>query len=280
MTHDRARIALAASILAFYTCIPILATAQEIDEIDRRTRTPPPPEKYKVSNNELLNIGIAFGSMRAFPNKCYGNVSISDEFLNRFKARGFSLETLCLAIQSPWVQYHPETGKPLPVTERFLLGIPDCFRNGKPFLDCKFNYEHTSGLKVSNAGRQVHVDALKIDAAVRRVIASGRYATECTCKDIRWNGAVTLGGHCRVDAAPTCLEQMSRGEYRAGSLVEEIRGYNFENVPTKGFTAYGEFDIAPRLAGGYAYKIGSPEGDDETPYVVLPPGKRIGIGVQ
>jgi hypothetical protein len=73
---------------------------------------------------------------------------------------------------------------------------------------------------------------------------------------------------------------MSRQKYRIGSLVAETNGYSFENVLTKGATDYGDFDISPRLMRGYAYRIGSPEGDDDTPYVALPPGRRIGIGVQ
>jgi hypothetical protein len=73
---------------------------------------------------------------------------------------------------------------------------------------------------------------------------------------------------------------MSQRQYRADSLVPEIDGVAFEGVPTKGLTDYGDFDISPRLPRGYAYRIGSPEGDDDTPYVDLPQGQRIGIGVQ
>jgi hypothetical protein len=282
MTHYRVRTVLAAFIVALVPWSRDPAAAQS--NIDRSAPSPPPSEKYKVSDRDLLNIGIAFGAMPDFPNKCYGNVSISNKFLDRFKARGFSLETLCLAITSPWVQYHPETGKPLPVSEDFLLVVPDCFKNGAPFLDCKFNYDHSSGLRLTNAGREeVYSRAVKVDAAVRKVIASGRYTTQCSCEKLRWSDNQNrhlLGAYCRVDVAPACIEQMSRREYRTGSLVEEIEGFAFEDVPTKGFTDYGGFDISPRLARGYAYRIGSPEGDDDTPYVALPPGKRIGIGTQ
>src|SRR5260221_3025244 len=150
MTHNRVRTVLGAFIVAFFLCSPIPATAQGGDDLDRFAPGPPPAEKYEVSNNDLRNIGVAFGSMPAFPNKCYGNVSISNEFLNRFKARGFSLEALYLAITSPWVQYHPESGKPLPVSKDFLLTVPDCFRNDTPFLDCAFNYDHTIVCKLTD----------------------------------------------------------------------------------------------------------------------------------
>jgi hypothetical protein len=283
MARNRARIVLAALILAFVPCGTVSAPATAQD-IDRSAPRPPPPQKYKVSDEDLRNIGLAHGEMPAFPHKCYGNVSISNEFLSRFQARGFSLEALCLAIMSPWVQYHPETGKPLPVSKDFLFVVPDCFRNGMPFLDCKFNYEHTSGLKFTDAARQhVHERAVDVDAAVRKIIASGKYATECACEIIQSNIKrirFGLGASCRVDAAPACIEQMSRSEFRTGALVLEVQGYAFEGVPTKGATDYGGFDISPRLARGYAYRIGSPEGDDDTPYLALPPGRKIDVGTE
>jgi hypothetical protein len=283
MAHNRIRVVLAACILALVPCsaVPIPGIAQEID---RSAPRPAPPQRLKVSDDELRSIGVAQGAMPAFPNKCYGNVSISNEFLARFRARGFSLEAVCLAITSPWVGYHPETGKPLPVSKSFLFVVPDCFKNGQPFLDCKFNHEHASGLKLTDAEReQVHTRAVEVDAAVRRIIASGRFRNQCACDSLRWQGSelrIAAGAACRVDAAPACLEQMSGRRIRTGTLVFETEGYAFEGVPTKGLTDYGGFDILPRLARGYAYRIGSPEGDDDTPYVTLPPGRKIEVGTQ
>jgi hypothetical protein len=281
MSHIRARVALAALALALVAGGSVAASAQRFD---RSAPKPQPPLKYNIADNALQRIGIAHGAMPAFPNKCYGDVSVSNEFLDSFRSKGFSLEALCLAIASPWVQYHPETGKPLTVTKDFLLEVPECFKNGAPFLDCKFNFDYSSGLKSTDQERQsIHVRAMAVDAAVRRVIAGGRWATQCRCEDLRWDRKATkvlFGAACRVDLAPACLEQMSQRQYRADSLVTEIDGIAFEGVPTKGLTDYGDFDISPRLARGYAYRIGSPEGDDDTPYVDLPPGQRIGIGVQ
>jgi hypothetical protein len=283
MAHNRIRIVLAACILAFVCCGGVSApsTAQEFD---RSAPRPAPAQKYKLSDDELRSMGVARGDVPAFPNKCYGSVSISNEFLAPFRARGFSLEAVCLAITSPWVQYNPETGKPLPVSKDFLFVVPDCFKSGTPFLDCEFNHDHASGLKRTDAGRQgVHTRAVEVDAAVRRIIASGRFGNQCACDSLRWQGSqlrIAAGAACRVDAAPACLEQMSGRQIRTGSLVFETEGIAFENVPTKGLTDYGGFDILPRLARGYAYRIGSPEGDDDTPYVTLPPGRKIEVGTQ
>ncbi len=281
MSRSRATIVLVAFALALAAAAIVPATAQRVD---RTGPKPPPPAKYKISDGVLRRSGIAHGAMPAFPNKCYDDVSISDELLASFRTRGFSTEAACLAITSPWVQYHPETGKPLRVTEDFLLDVPECFKNGTPFLDCRFVFDHSSGLRLAGSEPQkTHARAAAVDAAVRGLVAGGRYASVCRCEDLRWDRARTrfsAAGACRIDTAPACLEQMSGRTYRAGALVTEIDGIAFDGVPTKGFTDYGGFDISPRLARGYAYRIGSPEGDDDTPYAELPPGQLITIGVQ
>jgi hypothetical protein len=276
---------LAALALWFVADCDVPASAQRMERGNRPARQAA-PTKYRIAAADLQRIGIARGAMPAFPNKCYGDVSVSSEFFDQFRAKGFSLEALCLAITSPWVQYNPETGRPLAVTKEFLLEVPACFKNGMPFLDCRFNFDHSGGQPLSPEQQQkTHARAVEVDAAVRRIIASGRYTTPCRCEDMKWSAGyrdVTIAprAYCKVDVAPACLEQMSRRAIIAGSLVTEVTGFGFEGVPTKGFTDYGEFEISSRLPRGYAYRIGSPEGDDDTPFVDLPPGQRIGIGVQ
>jgi hypothetical protein len=282
MTCNRASIVLAILAVTFVATATVAAETQRPDDpIDRSSPPPPSPKRYKMSDSILQRIGIARGSIQAFPNKCYGDVSVSNEFLDRFRSRGFSLEALCLAIVSPWVQYSPETGQPLTVSEEFLLEVPGCFKNGVPFLDCKVSFDHSSGLKwTTKAQHEIRARAAAVDLAVRRVISGGRYATQCGCEDVRWDRiqeTLSPGASCRIDAAPACLERMTRQKYRTGSLVPEINGFGFEGV---GGTDYGNFDISPRLPRGYAYQIGHPEGDDDTPYADLPPGQRISIGVQ
>jgi hypothetical protein len=256
---------------------PAIGQAQRSDDDSSRWSRLPPPKKYKVSDEYLHSIGLAFGDMPAFPNKCYGDLSISDAFFTPFKARGFSLQALCLAITSPWITYDPETGKPLTVVSQgYLLQVPDCFRNGTPFLDCKMNFDTTGGTAPEARER-----ALQVDAAVRKIIANGGYASECSCDDVRWLkdfNKFSFRRACRVDSAPVCMERMSHGKVRSGSFVFEEDGYSFENVPTKGATDYGGFDISPQFSRGYVYRIGSPEGDDDQPYQDLPPGRKIAIG--
>jgi hypothetical protein len=77
-------------------------------------------------------------------------LAVSEFMLKHFEERGFSLRTLCLALQST-LRYGPGTGKQLPtavaarrsrsanslepIGSEILLNVPDRFRNGKPDID-------------------------------------------------------------------------------------------------------------------------------------------------
>jgi hypothetical protein len=246
---------------------------------------PRAPAKYRISDVELWRNGIAHGAMAAFPNRCYRDVSISENFVDSFRSRGFSLQALCLAITSPWIQYHVETRKPLMSTMDFLLEVPECFKNGTPFRDCRFTFD-IFGMRLTDKDQQrFRTLAGTVDDAVQRDLLNGRYKTQCRCEDMQWDASLKMVkfaslAYCRVDVAPPCLEQMSRGAYRAGSLVEEVTGEKFDAVPREGAIYYGAFDISPRLPRGYAYRLHAPEGDDDSPYPDFPAGQRIRIGVQ
>jgi hypothetical protein len=84
-----------------------------------------------TSPQELAEFGIEIqgagevdgqGAIGPFPNKCYDlngssvgyrPITISNALLARYKAKGFTRETLCLALVSQ-ARYDPETGKRLP----------------------------------------------------------------------------------------------------------------------------------------------------------------------
>ncbi len=71
----------------------------------------------------LHRLGIG-GDLRPLKNKCYHygeasyRVSLSDDFLARYQAKGFTLESLCLALISE-ARFDPETGQRLPTYIRF-----------------------------------------------------------------------------------------------------------------------------------------------------------------
>ena len=148
-------------------------------------------------------------------------ISVSEEFLARYKAKGFSRESLCMGLASS-IKFDPETGKRLPtyrfrddkvidaalakldpanmpaeelasfvpdyftsredlaaglanarskqftgmtndqieilmqsddsyISDELPLKVPDCFKNGTPYLDCNWRYGLITGKKLSAA---------------------------------------------------------------------------------------------------------------------------------
>ncbi|TAU59251.1 hypothetical protein ELI13_38065 [Rhizobium ruizarguesonis] len=141
-----------------------------------------PVPKIILSAQELRSLGIAVHSQGAeeLPHGCRdsGNpdLSVSDEMLRHFKARGFSLESLCLGLSS-WVLFDPETGRTIPrvAFSRDLeipLNLPDCFKNAVPFLDCDNRWVHWEHYEFTEQERKDNLDhEKKVDEMVRNYIA-------------------------------------------------------------------------------------------------------------
>jgi esterase/lipase superfamily enzyme len=120
------------------------------------------------------------GAVGEQPNKCPEGderveVSISNEMLAYFQGRGFSLETLCLAITTR-MRYDPESGVPLPsakIGEYVWVhtNVPDCFKNGTPFLDCSIKYHWY--WRGSEDAQAYHTEGVQIDAAMHKALDSG-----------------------------------------------------------------------------------------------------------
>jgi hypothetical protein len=298
--------------------LPLIVHTLPASAKDPNAPPPPDPLRWLMTAEEMRNAGLAlriisrdnigdFGAtVSSYPNKCYFapdyELAVSGKKLAYFQARGFSLETLCLAITSP-VHYNPETGRPIPVAvpalldrsgsrkpiqahKLFMFGLspPDCFRNGAPFLDCNMTYDELWGFKLSAADEQSsRAFAVKSDQWIRKVI--GGYGRECTCDEIdissgAYEGSVSIKGECRLDTFPACLRDRVRGQNPIGALVVEFpdgytmdKRYNFSGALG---TRYGAVEISSRLAHGYAYRIGYPEGDDDMPDVLPPPRIRTG----
>ncbi|WP_262047308.1 hypothetical protein [Bradyrhizobium sp. Bra78] len=144
----------------------------------------------RMAPAELAAHGISVRELRTppFPNSCQvaGNprLSVSNEFLAHFKARGFSLESLCLGISSH-IHFDPETGRQLPLVHlpelarsrsaNIPLNLPDCFRNAVPYLECNVKYDTWEfyRLKPDEIDRQ---SAIKLDALVRKFIESRQFS--------------------------------------------------------------------------------------------------------
>lgn len=280
----------------------------------------PAPKKILVDSDQLRRAGVALQMRQgdfAFPNRCYEDVTISDRLLGHYRARGFTLMTLCMAMRADWMVYHPETGDALtiaalrrpgakasddsPASRHFLLDVPDCFRNGTPYSDCTFNFEVTAREPENSAFYRDK--ARKIDAGIRALLRSGRYTTECTCGNLEAatetvtrvvgprgrivdtplpSFRIKAGQACYIDRVPECASRLSQGRIPAGTLRFEVETNQLTNilrVTKERLGLLNEWiEISPRLPRGYGYTLIRPEGEDEQPYTELPAGDRIGPG--
>jgi hypothetical protein len=146
---------------------------------------------------EELGIHASFNTGKNFKhtaNQCYAygegglSLSVSDALLARYKAKGFTLNSLCMGLVSE-ARFDPETGRRLPTyllvdrvalkaslkgrdpktlsakqlaeccsepgtsTEELPLVIPLCFKNGTPYSDCDWQYGIKTGVKVRDSTR-------------------------------------------------------------------------------------------------------------------------------
>jgi hypothetical protein len=122
---------------------------------------------------------------QAFPTRCYYygdgsyDISLSDDLLARFKVRGFSRRSLCMALVSE-MRFDPETGQRLPtyivanveslsqpgyvpgageLTAELPLDVQDCFKNGTPYADCRIQYDPMTGRKLTARQTQAYKQA-------------------------------------------------------------------------------------------------------------------------
>jgi hypothetical protein len=311
-------------LLILWLGASVPALAQREPDWDRSYQ-PPTLKQYKVDAKTLYGVGISerffnaagevlqIGTVAAgpsFPNKCFleaggREITLSDPFVRHYAKRGFTVEAICLAVTAGgWVKYNVETGKPLRTANSYLIDIPDCFKNGVPFLECTYNFEHQFGLKATDTRRKwIRDRAMAADRDIRALIAGGKFSQTCTCDDfeivkskifqqgrqeqvadvrLKSGGSKKVSPEklfsCRADAVPDCARGWLAGRDLSGWRVFELQGgVYFQGTLLKGFTDYGPFDIAKAHPRGYAYRIGSPEGDDDRPSVELPSGSELGL---
>jgi hypothetical protein len=130
---------------------------------------------------ELRKLGIEIANFgpegaRDLPEKCGGryggegryDFTFSHEFAQKFRSRGFTNLTLCMAMESR-IRYNPETGARLrsfvladipkikrnqgeagTATDQIPLDVPDCFKNAMPLQDCKLNFDMMGGRRLTS----------------------------------------------------------------------------------------------------------------------------------
>lgn len=139
-----------------------------------------------MTGQQLRSVGIALRSagVQPLPNSCAPagstGLSVSNEMLAAFRARGFTLESLCLGLASSF-RFDPDSGKPMPfasLPDKSLvpLNLPNCFRRAVPFLDCNWSREHFWGVKRDERERaELRSVGQTIDATARDHINSKGY---------------------------------------------------------------------------------------------------------
>ncbi len=284
------------------------------------------PEQLAEFGIEIQDAGVVDGKggVPAFPNKCYDlnsgsfgyrPISISDALLERYRTKGFTLETLCIALVSQ-ARFDPETGERLPtyvlrddanidqaldadavflvkdelivpgifpnaeaVTEAIKafkrrdyealnekqtealvknyslmtweqpLAVPPCFKNGTPFLDCKWRFGLRKGKRTSDADiRRIRDTGLAIDRQMKAAIASG--------KPFGYEGGpqATAGYLSRKGAIRSFTEELDPG---ASADLQTLKALLDKD------TDLTWFDVSADLPRGYALALFAQQNPDQ-----------------
>lgn len=239
---------------------------------------------------QLRDLGIAYrrggGSdkVEPFANRCYWfsghdnvDISVSDEFLAQYTARGFSLNSLCLALQSP-LHFDPETGRVLPsymiaklpaagsdegvnTSPVYPLAVPSCFKRGLPYHDCKMNFSIKTGERLNPGEKAAIVSGrLLFDRKMAELKHAHAYSQECDCSQGKSHMVrrFKVGEMCRVETFQDCESKDLKGRlHPEGAEMESEFGDAGISV----------VDLSPSLPLGYGYGLqldngAGPDGGD------------------
>lgn len=233
-----------------------------------------------------------------FADKCfyYGDggdaVTVSPELVAAYRAKGFSVGSLCLGILSG-VRFDPATGArlatfvvadlemmkdmaaeieqygvdPFMMSRELTLEVPACFAGGRPMTDCDWRHEPMTGKPLNEDGlRFVRELAAAADRVGREAVASGRY--DRICGDGEWPDQ-----GCRVDTYPDTPDN----EYIKGRRGREL--YGGEAPWPVSF-----FDISPEYPEGFGYALfadgaAGPSAEMGAEKIALDPKKRASMAI-
>lgn len=240
------------------------------------------------SGRDLKQVGIALQDYgprgektRHYPHRCYYygdggyDLSVSTEYLRRFQARGFTLQSLCLGLVSE-ARFDPETGRQLPtyiladlnilrsnqeylepgvLTDELPLDLPNCFTRGLPLTDCIMNYDVKTGQRLNSRTRsQLKRLGLLIDRYIMGQIQAGNFARECGCR------TYPAQKQCRLEKLGACeYHEFVRGNLSREYTIEGPISSYLEGRMNMGRLRKNSrptfFDISPALPKGYGYAL-------------------------
>lgn len=206
------------------------------------------------------------------PDELY-DISLSDDFVLKFAKRGFSLNSLCLALASG-IKFDPETGKRLPtfiladrdrvkdkldawaLTSEIPLDLPDCFRFGRPYSDCKFNYDpkdtkNREKLSSSVTKRFAELGR-KIDIRVANAKAAGKWSKTCAEVEMH-DGDEELLQDCK-------LEKDRDGWLQNDGIISNNINQDKDPESGQGWEKQRMIDVSPVFPAGYGYALYAPTG--------------------
>ncbi len=289
-----------------------------------------------IQNDTLPKPGLAIGCYLYAGPATRALISISEDFLTRYKAKGFSRESLCMGLASR-AQYDPETGKRLPtyilrdeavidaalakidvdaltpdnlasfvpgifetkdalktgiedlrrrdfaklstdqieilmntdtsiLSDELPLKVPDCFKNGTPYLDCNWRYGLLTGKKLSAAAPKRYREVGEtIDRHMQSLV---KYKTWPTADIAPYLHKRVWG--LMMDWTPDTPDSTWKyvpthgaplGETADGyNVVQEVNGGQpLEFQVANGLHHWAEevtwFDVSPAFPRGYGYNL-------------------------
>lgn len=206
------------------------------------------------------------------PDELY-DISLSDDFVLKFAKRGFSLNSLCLALASG-IKFDPETGQRLPtfiladrdrvkdeldawaLTSEIPLDVPDCFRFGRPYSDCKFFYDPKDTKnreKLSSAETKRYAElGRKIDVRVANAKAAGKWSKTCAEVEMH-DGEEELLQDCK-------LEKDRDGWLQNDGIISNNLNQAKDLEFGQGWEKQRMIDVSPVFPAGYGYALYAPSG--------------------
>ena len=201
-------------------------------------------------------------------------ISVDDDFLRRHEARGFTLNSLCMGLLSG-IRFDPETGKRLPafvvVTNpapkkngkrpkpavlygELPLGVPDCFKQGTPYSDCKMTFDPMTGKKHKDTTVAFYADlGRQIEADFKTNKAAGRWKTPCAAGSDRSMDCYRETAPDDIDKGFLYFDAWPDPKDPKQSLSQPACCYPSSKPGS--WQHQTNFDVSPKLPKGYGYML-------------------------